>query len=238
MHLEHYNFASPATPTVPQGRALIATPRAPRKAKHPVKAARLDRLGLNTAIFRFQMVQTDCGTPRLQIETRTYGMKAKRRLWEQDDEESQSGSSSDGPSPVKRRRLRDGAARSLGDGTDAEEVVEELVAASMQNGCTPPSAGGAGSVSCATPSPVEGIKGSSSSSKASRSKTCASCKTKKTPLWRDAEDGTPYCNACGIRYKKYRIRCSLCCYIPRKDEKIGNCCCLCGGRLVHFKLGR
>ncbi|RXM93766.1 GATA-type zinc finger protein 1 [Acipenser ruthenus] len=30
-------------------------------------------------------------------------------------------------------------------------------------------------------------------------KCCASCNTKKTPLWRDAEDGTPLCNACGIR---------------------------------------
>ncbi|CAJ0943475.1 unnamed protein product, partial [Ranitomeya imitator] len=32
----------------------------------------------------------------------------------------------------------------------------------------------------------------------SRNKQCASCKTQKTPLWRDAEDGTPLCNACGI----------------------------------------
>ena len=30
-------------------------------------------------------------------------------------------------------------------------------------------------------------------------KQCASCCNKKTPLWRDAEDGTPLCNACGIR---------------------------------------
>ena len=30
-------------------------------------------------------------------------------------------------------------------------------------------------------------------------KQCASCGTKKTPLWRDAEDGTSLCNACGIR---------------------------------------
>lgn len=28
---------------------------------------------------------------------------------------------------------------------------------------------------------------------------CASCCTRKTPMWRDAEDGTPLCNACGIR---------------------------------------
>ena len=31
-------------------------------------------------------------------------------------------------------------------------------------------------------------------------KTCASCRTRRTPLWRDAEDGTPLCNACGIRF--------------------------------------
>ncbi|KAG3280353.1 ferredoxin-2, mitochondrial, transcript variant X2 [Ictidomys tridecemlineatus] len=28
---------------------------------------------------------------------------------------------------------------------------------------------------------------------------CASCRTQRTPLWRDAEDGTPLCNACGTR---------------------------------------
>ena len=35
---------------------------------------------------------------------------------------------------------------------------------------------------------------------AAAGKTCASCSVNKTPLWRDAEDGTPLCNACGIRY--------------------------------------
>lgn len=34
----------------------------------------------------------------------------------------------------------------------------------------------------------------------SENKICASCCTTKTPLWRDAEDGTPLCNACGIRW--------------------------------------
>ena len=65
-------------------------------------------------------------------------------------------------------------------------------------------------------------------------KICASCKTKKTPLWRDAEDGTPYCNACGIRFKKYRVCCPICSYIPRKDEKFGNTCCQCGSTLFHY----
>ncbi|GIX66851.1 GATA-type zinc finger protein 1 [Caerostris extrusa] len=47
-------------------------------------------------------------------------------------------------------------------------------------------------------------------------KHCASCSVKKTPLWRDAEDGTPLCNACGIRYKKYKLRCGTCWHIPKK----------------------
>ncbi|GFU14679.1 GATA-type zinc finger protein 1 [Nephila pilipes] len=52
----------------------------------------------------------------------------------------------------------------------------------------------------------------------SEEKHCASCSVKKTPLWRDAEDGTPLCNACGIRYKKYKLRCGTCWHIPKKDE--------------------
>jgi hypothetical protein len=59
-------------------------------------------------------------------------------------------------------------------------------------------------------------------------KECASCGAVKTPLWRDAEDGTPLCNACGIRYKKYRIRCLQCWYIPKKEEKALPCCPCCG----------
>uniref|UniRef100_T1J6Q7 GATA-type domain-containing protein n=1 Tax=Strigamia maritima TaxID=126957 RepID=T1J6Q7_STRMM len=59
---------------------------------------------------------------------------------------------------------------------------------------------------------------------ASDDKQCASCGTAKTPLWRDAEDGTPLCNACGIRYKKYRIRCNICWRIPRKDRKSRTLC--------------
>ena len=65
----------------------------------------------------------------------------------------------------------------------------------------------------------------------SKLKTCASCKTTKTPLWRDSEDGTPYCNACGIRYKKYRVRCPVCHCIPHKDEVISNTCCMCYSQL-------
>ena len=34
----------------------------------------------------------------------------------------------------------------------------------------------------------------------SSGRQCASCNTRRTALWRGAEDGTPLCNACGIRY--------------------------------------
>ncbi|KAM8842083.1 GATA-type zinc finger protein 1 isoform 1-T2 [Synchiropus picturatus] len=59
-------------------------------------------------------------------------------------------------------------------------------------------------------------------------KVCASCCTKKTPMWRDADDGTPLCNACGIRYKKYRVRCGNCWHIPRKENNSNSCCLKCG----------
>ncbi|XP_010871096.1 GATA-type zinc finger protein 1 isoform X2 [Esox lucius] len=64
-----------------------------------------------------------------------------------------------------------------------------------------------------------------------RNKICASCCTKKTPLWRDAEDGTPLCNACGIRYKKYRVRCLQCWHIPRKEGNTDSRCFKCGDLL-------
>ena len=80
------------------------------------------------------------------------------------------------------------------------------------------------SSSSATASPVQraGPICKASPGRSPRSiKQCASCgrKDKDTPMWRDAPDGTPLCNACGIRYKKYHIRCDECHYIPRKDEK-------------------
>ena len=68
-------------------------------------------------------------------------------------------------------------------------------------------------------------------------KECASCGTFKTPLWRDAEDGTHLCNACGIRYKKYRIRCLRCWYIPKKEEKALPSCTSCG-HTYKITLGR
>ncbi|XP_041837907.1 GATA-type zinc finger protein 1 isoform X2 [Melanotaenia boesemani] len=61
-----------------------------------------------------------------------------------------------------------------------------------------------------------------------KGKVCASCCTRKTPMWRDAEDGTPLCNACGIRYKKYRVRCVNCWHIPRKEGNSNSRCLKCG----------
>ncbi|PWA32665.1 hypothetical protein CCH79_00012454 [Gambusia affinis] len=61
-----------------------------------------------------------------------------------------------------------------------------------------------------------------------KGKVCASCCTRKTPMWRDAEDGTPLCNACGIRYKKYRVRCVKCWHIPRKEGNSSSLCIRCG----------
>ncbi|XP_008413609.1 GATA-type zinc finger protein 1 [Poecilia reticulata] len=61
-----------------------------------------------------------------------------------------------------------------------------------------------------------------------KGKICASCCTRKTPMWRDAEDGTPLCNACGIRYKKYRVRCVKCWHIPRKEGNSSSLCIRCG----------
>jgi hypothetical protein len=48
---------------------------------------------------------------------------------------------------------------------------------------------------------------------------CSSCRTSKTPYWREGwEFGILLCNACGIRYQKYRRYCGECCTIARKDE--------------------
>ncbi|KFM78880.1 GATA-type zinc finger protein 1, partial [Stegodyphus mimosarum] len=68
-------------------------------------------------------------------------------------------------------------------------------------------------------------------------KHCASCSAKKTPLWRDAEDGTPLCNACGIRYKKYKLRCGTCWHIPKKDE-FSPTCRFCGSFYQYVSLRR
>lgn len=58
-------------------------------------------------------------------------------------------------------------------------------------------------------------------------KVCGSCGTKSTPYWRDGMNGTCLCNACGIRYKKHKINCSSCFYVPKKEEKSLSACPRC-----------
>lgn len=61
-------------------------------------------------------------------------------------------------------------------------------------------------------------------------RVCASCNVSKTPYWREAWD--PYivlCNACGLRFSKFKKRCVKCNYVPRKDDKGGRCCPICSG---------
>ncbi|CAD5119673.1 DgyrCDS8266 [Dimorphilus gyrociliatus] len=63
-------------------------------------------------------------------------------------------------------------------------------------------------------------------------KECASCRSRKTPLWRDVES-VPLCNACGIRFKKYKLRCENCWSVPRK-EKSRFPCEQCGGSIQDY----
>ncbi|XP_047129091.1 uncharacterized protein LOC124809231 [Hydra vulgaris] len=48
-------------------------------------------------------------------------------------------------------------------------------------------------------------------------KRCVSCKTHRTPKWRDIDENTPLCNICGISWKKNRIRCTVCWFVPLAD---------------------
>lgn len=51
-------------------------------------------------------------------------------------------------------------------------------------------------------------------------KHCKSCGTRKTPYWRDGwGSGINLCNACGIRFHKYRKLCESCQCVAKKDEK-------------------
>lgn len=61
-----------------------------------------------------------------------------------------------------------------------------------------------------------------------RGKRCASCATKKTPYWREGWSPCAFlCNACGIRYRKYKKYCLTCKQVARKDDmgslKCPNC---------------
>ena len=159
----------------------------------------------NCAVVKFQLID---GTPVPSLDIRTTGshwyLKARRRLFSQSDAKC---------SGAKEKVLE----------CHAECTLSTV---STTRVCAPQNH-----------EEVEMHESSLSEKKQNsvyKGKVCASCKTRKTPLWRDSEDGTPYCNACGIRFKKYRICCPICSYIPRKDEKLGNICCHCGSSLFQY----
>lgn len=69
-----------------------------------------------------------------------------------------------------------------------------------------------------------------------QSKICKSCGTNKTPRWHRLyiyqSDGF-VCNACAIRLKKYKRKCSNCNYIVKKDATV---CPKCFSTiLIHIK---
>ncbi len=219
---------------------LPETPRTPRKPKQPQQAA-IPGKG-RSAVLRFEFVPDLQDTPSLKIRVTTHGrslpVRARRRLWHREYEplefvELQRKPRME-PERYERHIAEDRYAQSYADGTDADDEMEEGLGSG--NGFSLPLSPEDGPMD-PTPS-RRNPKKTAGAPVRPKVKTCASCKTKKTPLWRDSEDGTPYCNACGIRYKKYRVRCSSCLYIPRKDEKLGNLCCICGARLVNCRVSR
>lgn len=61
-------------------------------------------------------------------------------------------------------------------------------------------------------------------------RNCISCGATKTPYWREAwSSSVLLCNACGLRYSKFRRRCMECSYVPRKEDKGSKACTKCGG---------
>ena len=67
---------------------------------------------------------------------------------------------------------------------------------------------------------VSHFKDQPSASSTSKSKRCFSCSARKTPYWREGwSEGVMLCNACGIRFHKYRKYCADCSCIAKKDEQ-------------------
>ena len=234
-------FEVPETPPL---TPLNATPKTPRKPAHPRQTAVSVSRG-TSAIISFTMVQSSNQmSPSLKITslppTKRHLSAARRRLWVQPGEICEPFSMDSRPGLKDKQ-----SPSSYIDGVDADDEMEgnsplscfsppysPLCMETISEAAAKPS-------SSSYPFSVEKKSNHFISPKirsVTKSKTCASCNTKKTPLWRDSEDGTPYCNACGIRFKKYRFRCSSCLYIPRKDEReVNKACCQCGSRLVHCK---
>lgn len=238
-------------PDTPPLTPVETTPRTPRKPANPRQTALSVNRG-NSAIISFKLVQ-NCSqvSPSLEITSiapsKRQVSSARRRLWVQPGESCEPFTMDDVARAGLKNNLSPKRTAVYMDGVDADDEMEGHSPASC---FSPPyslvyeeviSETAAKPSSSSYPFSAETKGGKKYTSPKMRvtqkSKTCASCKTKKTPLWRDSEDGTPYCNACGIRFKKYRFRCSSCSYIPRKDEReVSKSCCLCGSRLLHCKV--
>lgn len=249
--LPHPLFFLDTPPTTPvssysdESRAnspLPPTPRTPRKPTIPRPTCDPSRIH-RSAIIRFEM-SAPRGTPTLRITATSHGRSLdrvrKRLQW---DSTSDVNNVCDYEAPIRKVQkipeLND-PGREPRYNADADDEMEDDGSAIVCLPSPPYSP-----VECSATADVvkSGSKKKSTTvscsnlcTKELKVKTCVSCKTRKTPLWRDSEDGTPYCNACGIRYKKYRVRCPVCSYIPHKDENINNICCICGASLVHCKV--
>ena len=67
--------------------------------------------------------------------------------------------------------------------------------------------------------PINSIASSKLYASSSARKKCASCSVRRTPYWREGwREGVLLCNACGIRFHKYRKYCNECNCIAKKDE--------------------
>ena len=204
---KYFSLTPPTTPDLPDDDSDPPRPKTPRKLALPQWSSPPDAV-----ILRFELLPvTQTAPPKLVISVRE--QKHKRMLWGKCRQVNT-------VSTVGRKRMKFG---SQSNSTDYEGTDEEDSDFDQYSNTSTPTISKLKPPKLKPPSTHKG------------GKVCASCKTRKTPLWRDAEDGTPYCNACGIRFKKYRIRCSECSYIPRKDERVGNTCCVCGCRLVYVK---
>lgn len=243
-------FKLPETPPFTPGLLEDITPRTPRKPTNPRQTATSVNRG-NSAIISFKMVK-NCSqvSPSLQITSlppaKRHISSARRRLWVLPGEICE-------PLTLESAitsNMKDQTSSSYVDSLEGDDEMEGNSPISCFSPPYSPFYEEAVSEAAAKPSSSSYPYSTHTKEKksmhhfispkvrsATKSKTCASCKTKKTPLWRDSEDGTPYCNACGIRFKKYRFRCSSCSYIPRKDEReVSKSCCLCGARLIHCKV--
>lgn len=207
-------------------KSLERTPRKSANPQHtPVRGEKDE-----SALLTFKFVNSE-ETPNLELNItatpptlqRIRKSKAKRRLWEGSSEPMEYINLDIGQNKIQGTADETRISNSPPSPTDQEDktFANELSFSPMQF----ESESKQHTLKCSRPT--------------AKSKTCASCSTKKTPLWRDSDDGTPYCNACGIRFKKYRIRCPVCLYVPRKDEKtMNNSCFLCNSQLVRCRFSK